>query len=224
MFYTKYFHYLYLQSPYLKFSSPYSFDMTSIFLYRSILCWKREMFDLSHCVLYWFYEKWQNSWSCFCAWSKDLTIVSKQQECVFILYLIVSLPMQQCYNMFSNKQKWLLLIVFIGHKNVIYSLTFVVGRKFRRVYDGRNIDCHASLVFMSIRYNKPQKTNRIKTIVVWSSFLWESIKDVSIPFVCFNLLVGFISINFSYKPRKLDWLKSVFYKSHAIRFSKNPLW
>ena len=66
----------------------------------------------------------------------------------------------------------------------------------------------------------PQKTNRIKTIVVWSSFLWESIKDVSIPFVCFNLLVGFISINFSYKPRKLDWLKSVFYKSHAIRFSK----
>ena len=157
MFSTKYFHYIYLQSPYLKFSSPYSFDMTSIFLYRSILCWKWEMFDLSHCVLYWFYEKWQNSWSCFCAWSKDLTIVSKQQECVFILYLIVSLPMQQCYNMFSNKQKWLLLIVFIGHKNVIYSLTFVVGRKFRRVYDGRNIDCHASLVFMSIRYNKPPK-------------------------------------------------------------------
>ena len=25
------------------------------------------------------------------------------------------------------------------------------------VYDGRNIDCHASLVFMSIRYNKPPK-------------------------------------------------------------------
>ena len=140
-------------------------------------------------------------------------------------YLIVSLPMQQCYNMFSNKQKWLLLIVFIGHKNVIYSLTFVVGRKFRREFMTEEILTVMQVLFLCLLdTTNPQKTYRIKTIVVWSSFLWESIKDVSIPFVCFNLLLGFISINFSYKPRRLDWLKSVFYKSHAIRFSKMPLW
>ena len=82
------------------------------------------------------------------------------------------LPMQQSYyGVFSNKQKWLLLIVFIDHKKTLFTVLCTWYHRRLWVYDGRNIDCHETLVFMSITYNNLQTKGMGTT--VWSSYLWK---------------------------------------------------